>query len=288
MDFHSCLFEVQTRYDALTPVEKRIADYIALHGEEVIHMTVRQLAKCTGTASSAVLRCCKSLGFSGFPALKISLSADISKNMQLNYSPYISAQDAPGSILDKVFSANVKTLHDTAERIDRAAVTRAVEAIHHARHVYIYAVGTSAALAMDFQYRLMQIGQHAFCLTDVPTMKVSTLNIEPGDAAIGISHSGRTIPTIESLQLAKAKGAVTACVTSYPNSPIVSHCDIPIAVYSDEIQYPMEAVSARIAHISVMDSIVIALSAKDYDEAVQRSKLTHEYVDTIRYGKASQ
>ena len=77
-------------------------------------------------------------------------------------------------------------------------------------------------------------------------------------------------------------------MTSYPNSPIVSHCDIPIAVYSDEIQYPMEAVSARIAHISVMDSIVIALSAKDYDEAVQRSKLTHEYVDTIRYGKASQ
>ena len=56
MDFHSCLFEIQTRYDALTPVEKRIADYIALYGEEVIHMTVRQLAKCTGTASSAVLR----------------------------------------------------------------------------------------------------------------------------------------------------------------------------------------------------------------------------------------
>lgn len=287
MNLHSCLFEIQSRYESLTPVEKRIADYIAEHSEEVIHMTARELAAHADTAGSAVLRCCKSLGFSGFPALKISLSADISKNMQLNYSPYIDAQDTPDSILDKVFSANVKTLHDTAERIDRKSIIKAVEAIRPDGHIYIYAVGTSAALAMDFQYRLIQIGYHAFCFTDVPTMKVSTLNIAPGDVAIGITHTGRTIPTIESLKLAKAKGAVTACITSFPNSPIVSHCDAPISTYSDEIKYPVEAVSARIAHISVMDTIVIALSAKNYEETVRRSKLTHEYVDTIRYGEAS-
>ena len=66
---NSCLLEIQNRYATLTPTEKRIADYIQANGPEVVHMSVQQLAEQTGAAKSAVLRCCKSLGFSGFPDL---------------------------------------------------------------------------------------------------------------------------------------------------------------------------------------------------------------------------
>lgn len=277
-----CIVSVKQSYERLTPVEKSVADFVLKNADKVVYMPIDELAALSKNAKSAVIRFCKSVGFSGYSEFKIALAGDISKNKQLNYAPYIYPEDKTGDILDKVFSADIKTLHDTADRIDRKTLSEAVEMLAAAKKIYIYAIGTSAVIANDFQYRLMQQGFTVFCITDLPTMKVSTLNIEKGDAAIGISNSGRTIATIEALELAKAQGAKTVCITSYPDSELMHISDYPISVYSDEVEYPIEAISARIAHIGVIDAITIALSAKNYDNASERAKRTHELVDTIR------
>lgn len=283
MNQKSCLQAIKNYYDSLTAVEKKVADYILLNSEKVILMSIAELAGNIPAAKSAIIRCCKSLGFEGYSELKISLAIELSKNKQLNYVPYIDPTDHASDILDKVFSANVKTLHDTAEKIDRIVLQEVVDLLSVARTIYIYGIGTSSAIVNDFQYRIMQLGYPVFCFTDVPSMKISTLNIRNGDVAIGISHSGRTIATVEALKLAKESGAKTVCITSYPGSPITKECDYNIEIYSDEIQYPVEAVSARIAHISVIDAITIALSAKNYAAALERAKATHDLVNTIRY-----
>lgn len=279
----SCLRTIKAKYNLLTAAEKRIADYILKCSESVVRMSAEELANNCETAKSAVVRCCKSLGFAGYSEFKLTLAAELSKNKRFNYVPYIYPEDNASDILDKVFSANVKTLHETAERINRKTVQEVVDLLADAKTIYIYGVGTSAAIVTDFGYRLMQLGYSAVCYTDVPTMKVSTLNIREGDAVIGISHSGRTIATAETLRLAGLHGAKTVCITSYPESIIAKESDYSIEIFSDEIQYPMEAISARIAHISVIDAIAVALSAKNYDNAAERSRMSHELVNTIRY-----
>jgi len=277
------IITIKNNYNNLTKVEKRVADCILANSDNLASKSVSDIADDVGVAKSAVVRCCKSLGFEGYSELKLSIAVELSKNKELNFIPYISKEDDASNILDKVFSANVKTLHDTAEKIDRNALKKVVDLLSEADNIYIYAIGTSSAIASDFQYRLMQFGYRAFCFTDVPSMKISTLNIKEGDVAIGISHSGRTVATIEALELAKQNGAEIVCLTSYPNSKITQICDHSLAVYSDEIRYPVEAVSARISHISVLDSIVIALSAKNYDETCERSRKSHELINTIRF-----
>lgn len=282
---HPCLATLKEKYHSLTAAEQKIADYILANSEAILHMPIAELAQKSKSAGSAIIRCCKSLGFRGYSDLKISLAMELSKNQKLNYIPYISSDDQPGEILDKVFSANVKTLCDTAENINRENLKRAIDIINQANRVYIYGMGTSAIFVNDFQYRLTQLGYAAWGITDLPSMKVSVANIKRGDAAIGISHSGRTIPTVDTLNLAKARGADTICITSYPKSRITQECDCPIEISSDEIQYPMEAISARIAHISVIDAITIALSAQDYEKALKRFGSEHEVLNTIRYQK---
>lgn len=279
----SCLLTIKNNYQSLTAAERKVADYILKNSEKVILMSIANFSKQADVAKSAVIRCCKSLGFEGYSEMKISLAVELSKNKQLNYIPYIYPNDDASSILDKIFSANVKTLHDTAEKINRTELRNIVDLLYNAKTIYIYAIGTSAGIANDFQYRIMQMGRTSLCFTDLPSMKVSTINIKCGDIAIGISHSGRTVATIDALKLAKARGAETVCITSFPNSEITKVCDHSIEVYSDEIQYPIEAVSARIAHISVIDAITVALSARNYEEALERSKITHDLINTIRY-----
>ena len=279
----SCLAVIKQKYEALTPVEKKIADYILAENQKVISMPVAEFAENAGVVKSAIIRCCKSLGFDGYSELKLSLAMEISKNKQLGFVPYIGEDDSTADIFGKVVSANVKTLHDTAEELDVNVLDKVVSAIDSAGVIYIYGIGTSAVIASDFQYRLTQVGYTAICFTDVPSMKVSTLNIKEGDVAFGVSSSGQTTATIDALTLAKERGALTACITSYPDSRITKICDLPLVISSDEIQYPIEAISSRIAQISVLDSIIISLSSRHYDDAQKRAQLTREFVNRGRY-----
>lgn len=278
---NSCLLEIQNRYNTLTPTEKRIADYIRNNGPEVVHMSVQELADQTGAAKSAVLRCCKSLGFAGFPDLKIALSAELSKNRQMNFSPYIVPEDGLDGMLEKVFSANVKALHDTLEWVDREMIGRLVDALEQAQTVWIYGVGASASLSSEFWYRMTQVGKNAHCLTDVLHMKLSEMNIREGDVAIGVSHSGRTSCVVDALERARRKGALTACITGHSDSPLVRNSDFPIPVIAEEIKYPIYAISSRIAHISVMDVISIALSARKYEEMQGRHQKLKEMEEAL-------
>ena len=278
-----CLLTIKNQYESLTTAERLVADFILQNSKEVIHMPIDTFSRQANVAKSAIIRCCKSLGFTGYSELKITLAMELSGNQKLNYIPYIHRDDQPGDILDKIFSANVKTLHDTAQKINRTALSDIVNLLDKANMIYLYAIGTSAGIAREFQYRLMQIGKTALCQSDVPTMKVSTLNIRPGDVAIGISHSGRTVATIDTLKLAKEHGAQTICITSFPGSPITQASDLSLEIYSDEIDYPMEAISSRIAHWSIIDALTIALSARNYEAAQDRARQTKDLVDSIRY-----
>lgn len=283
MNNRLCLSRIKTEYNKLTPKEKKVSDFILDNCESVINMSVSELAEKAGVVKSVVIRCCKSLGFEGYSELKLSLSRELARNEQFNYNPYINKEDSCFNILDKIFSANIKTLHDTMQGIDRDILNEAVLALDNARNIYIYGVGTSSGIVADFQYRLMQLGYNAFAFTDIAAMRVSTLNITPNDVAVGISNSGRTVATVDSIRVCKQRGAKTICLTSYPKSRLTKESDFPIVIQTDEIQYPMEAISARIAHISILDTILISLSAKHYDESVERFEKTHERINTIRY-----
>ncbi len=132
----------------------------------------------------------------------------------------------------------------------------------------------------------MSLGMYALAVTDIATMKVSTLNIRPGDVAVGISNSGRTTATIDALSLSKTQGATTVAITGIPDSQICRAADYPIELWSDEIQYPIEAISSRIAHLSMIDALTVSISAKDYKKALGRYKKSHELIEsTIRRAK---
>ena len=282
MNTLSCLQTIRARYDALTTVEKRIADYILLHEAEIPNLSTSELADRARTAKSAIVRCCKSLGFSGYPQLKLALAAELSKNRQLNYAPYISPEDTAAEIMEKVFSANVKALHDTAEQLDPRRIEQILEQLSKARHICLYGVGTSASMVAELQYRLMQLGYDAFAYTDPVTMRISTMNMDCRDVAFAISYSGRTEPTVQAMELAKATGAETVCLTGFPGSPLAKICTHPICVYSDEVQYPVEAMSAKIAQLSLIYALTTALSARHYDDTLQRAQKTRTLIDSIR------
>ena len=286
--FKSCYQSIKQKYSSLTGAERKIADYILTNGEKIVLMSIGELAEQVGVAKSAVVRCCKTIGFEGYSQLKIALSSEISKNKQLSYTPYIYPHDDVNSVLDKVFSANVKAIYDTVSQLDRDVVYKALDMIRKARNIYIYGIGTSISVVAELQYRLMQMGYNAFAYSDPPTMKISTMNVTKEDIAIGISYSGRTIDTIDSLRLAAKNEAQIICITSYPDSPITKVSDQAIIVGCDEIHYPVEAMSAKIAQLSLIYAMTVALSSMEYDKTVERAKQSRDMINTGRLREDNQ
>lgn len=182
-----------------------------------------------------------------------------------------------------LFPTYPQTIHDTLRAVDKDNFNKITEILSNANNIYIYGIGASAGIANDFRQRLTEIGFNAFFFSDIVNMRISTLNIKDGDVAVGISNSGRTSATVDALKNARKKGAETICITSCPKSEITKNSDYSIAIKTDEIQYPIEAISARIAHVSILDSIAVALSSRHYNEAVERAAEIHDLVENLRY-----
>lgn len=288
MEILSCLLEIQHRFDTLTPTEKKIAQYIADNGAQVLMMPLDELAERTRTGKSAVIRCCKSLGFDGYKALKLSLAMDVTRQDNSDFANSIDSDETAESIVNKIFSANIKTLQDTWHHLNTDVLAQVVQVLAKAEMRYIYGIGSSALIGADFQHRLFQLGYRSVAVTDVTAMKDSSLCIKKGDVAFALSNSGRTIATVEALRQAKENGAITVCITGYASSPIAQISDYVLCTTSDEFKYPAESIASRVARNAVIDALVVTLSTVDYNGSVKKMHRIREMLGDVKYPVASK
>lgn len=279
-----CLSILRNRYPSLTNAGKKIAEHVLSCPDEVINASVTSLATTSGVAASAVNRFCKSLGFSGFPEFKLSLAMELANRGSDSDEvlPAIHRDDNVGGIFEKVFQSSVRTLQNTQKMLDMKTLEQVVTLLDSARRIFIFGIGTSSTIAADAQYRFMQLGYDVTCSSDILYMQVAAMQMQPGDVALAISHSGETRATIDTLHLALKSGATGIAISSFAGSPLCALADHAIVAYSDEQTYPVEAVSARIAHICVLDAIMLALFVRRYDVATEHLKNRNQALKEVR------
>lgn len=283
MGEQSFLPQIRSCYDSLTAAEKRIADYILECPAGVLELSAQALAQRADTAASAVVRFCKSLGFTGFSQFKMQLAVELSHKSPASYLAGIEPEDDDAQVFRKIMSTNIQALQDTVSRMDTETFGAVAQLLSEAGSIHIYGIGTSAGLVGELQHRLMILGLQAWGYTDAVAMRLSTMNLKPGDVAVGISHSGRTMAVVDALELSRKNGAATVCLTSFPASPLAKCSDRVLTVYCDETKYPIEASAARIAQTAVVDALVAAISTRRFEVAVSRSNQVHDLLEDIRY-----
>ncbi|MCC8163833.1 MAG: MurR/RpiR family transcriptional regulator [Lachnospiraceae bacterium] len=267
MNTGSCLINLKGKLNILTDSERKVAEYILEHYMDVLNDTVTELAKKADVSDATVVRFCRSVGYKGYQDLKINLAQDaIAPYKHLNTS--LEKDDTPERISEKVIRSEIDTLEETLHILDWQEMEHVATAIYEAKRVVFFGMGGSALVAADAMHKFLKIG--ICCMiqmdTDVQSMQSSVL--KKGDVAFGISHSGYNRHVIECLQNAKEGGATVIGLTTLGDSPMQKVCDHLLATSSGrETIFKSESVAARIAQLSVIDSLVAILSCKNYDEA---------------------
>lgn len=277
--------QIKRLYCNLTSAERKVATYIIESPQEVTGLTVHQLAEKCEVASSAVIRFCKSIQLQGFAELKIELARELGSQREgkKRELPSVEHESGTEGVVRKVFSAGMQTLQDTLDMLDFSKVKQMSEVLVSAKHIFLFGIGTSSTVVTDAQYRLSQLGLWATACTDILLMGVTAANLEEGDVVLAISHSGRTKAVVDAIRMAKKRGATVIAITSFTDSILYKESDLAATVFADEATYPVEAVSARVAHICLVDSLAMLLATHNYDSFADHIKSRNDILEGIRY-----
>ena len=275
--------QIHNCYDRLTLTEKKIAETVLAAPGAVLKMTVQALAQASGTVPSAVVRFCKSVGTKGFADFKIALSADLGEKKPTTDMLPVQEGDKARAVFSKVFASGIRTLEDTLSMTDFSQIEAILSILEQANRIVFFGVGTSSVIATDAQYRFAQLGLSTSACTDILFMNVTAANLKPGDVALGISHSGNTKATVDALRRAKKAGAAAVSLTSFAHSRLAEESDYRIIAFSDDKNYPVEAVSARIAHMCIVDALMISLAARNYSQLRRHMAERNEVLADMRY-----
>lgn len=91
--------------------------------------------------------------------------------------------------------------------------------IKRARQVTVFGVGSSGSIAVAASHRLALLGLSCQAHTDPYEQTIAASLLTGDDVAIGISHSGTSRITVDTMRLARKRGAFTVAITNHATSP---------------------------------------------------------------------
>ncbi len=280
----STLKRIHSRSSDFTRIEKRIASYILAKPEEILYMTVNELANASGVSDASVIRFVRTLDFDSFQAFKLALAGDLfGVHHERFEDPTISAEDDVNSIVEKTKLGCVKSIESTMSVLDPNMLKMAVNLINNAKRVECYGVGSSAAVAHIIQYKFIRLGIPCKAYDDPHIQAMSASTMSFGDVVIGVSHSGSTKDTVDSIRVAKEHGASIICITDHIRSPISKYADVILETSSRESPIKSGAGRSIIAQTFVVEALTNLLYQLNRERAEKYGKESAKAVSNKLY-----
>ncbi len=285
------LITIRSLLPDLAPVEQRVAQAVLDDPGGVAWRSISELARSCGTSATSVVRFCRAVGLRGYPELRLALAGAVAHDdasAVAAASSDIDPGDDPVTVTKKIAYADAAAVTETASRLDTGTLIQVVDALAAAARIDIYGVGASGFVAMDLQMKLQRIAKPAFAWPD-PHMAISSAALRrPGDVAVGLSHTGTTVDTIDALAEARAHGATTVAVTNFPWSPITEVADFTLLTAARETAFRSGAMTSRIAQLTVVDCLFVMLAQRDLPSTMDALERTFAAAQAKRVRRPRQ
>jgi RpiR family carbohydrate utilization transcriptional regulator len=246
------------RRASLRPSEQLVADFVLRAPEAVTTTSMAGLAAATGVSEPTVLRFCHQLDCAGFPELKLKLAQSLVTGV-----PYVHREIALGDdteqVVGKIFGASIHALSGVRDRLDQAALDRAVTALAKARRIECYGAGSAAVLAFDAQQKFFRLGIPTSFYPDTHLQITAAATLQAGDAVLCFSHTGAIKDIVRCAQTASASGATVIAVTR-TGSPLAQAAHVHLAVDTTENTEVYAPMISRVAQMVVLDVLATGVA----------------------------
>ena len=155
----SALLRLREAREAISPTEREIADYLLQHPEDVIDLSIHELAKRTFSSPSTIIRMCHRIGFEGFKEFRKAITYEMAIRRQNKEAEQkeITRSDSLEDIVEKITYKNIMSLEDTKNLLDTETLEKCVELVRGARMVLLFGMGASLCAAKDAYLKFLRL-----------------------------------------------------------------------------------------------------------------------------------
>ena len=250
---------IQEKQRDFSKGQNRIARYITENADKAAFMTAAKLGQKVSVSESTVVRFALELGFEGYPEMRKALQEMI-RNRLTSVQRIEVAKTVIGGrdTLSAILNSDMENILRTQTDLDRKCFDAAVEALLHARHIYILGTRTSAALSMFMGFYFNMLFENVKVLYENTAGEVfeQIMRIGPGDVFVGISYPRYSKRTVKAVRFAKERGATVLAMTDAETSPIAAAADICLLARSDMVSF----VDSLVAPLSLINALIVAVS----------------------------
>ncbi|MDB5367767.1 MAG: transcriptional regulator HexR [Rhodospirillales bacterium] len=251
---------LRSRADALSKREAAVALLVLADPQRVLRLPLDKLAAEAGVSQPTVIRFCRSLGCDGLRDFKLRLAASLAGGV-----PYVHADVAQGdgalAYGPKVIGAAIAALHAVRDKFDAATVERAVELLASSRQLLLFGMGGSGPVALDAQHKFVRLDCPASSTSDPLMARMMVSVMATTDLLLLVSNTGRTIPTLELAELARAGGVKILALTA-PHSPLAAAATIALEIEPAEDVDLYTPMASRIAHLAMIDVLATGVALR--------------------------
>lgn len=239
---------IQSYLPSLTKSEQIVAHYVLEHNEQILHMTLQNMAKETGVGEATILRFCNKVGYDKFGSLKLALAMDLSDEEEENFDP-------SSSVLSSTKNEFNSAIVNTCDLLSEEAVQKAVTLIEMGEHLWFYGVGGSGLTALEAQSNFARIGIFSSAITDPHFQAMNAAVLSEKDVVVAFTISGSTKDIYESLSIAKKSGAKIIVVTNYIESQIAYLGDVVLLTAADEHVLKGGTIAGTVSQLFVLNAM---------------------------------
>ncbi|MFG6114107.1 MurR/RpiR family transcriptional regulator [Halobacillus sp. MO56] len=277
------LIFIQEALDSCKPSEKKVADYILQHPDEVVNLSIQKLAEKTEVSEATIIRLSKKLKCKGFQDLKLTIAREMAV-FETSTEKYqdIPDDDSIESLINNVSYNNIQSLENTLNILAPEDVEAAIQLMTKARKIAVYGIGASGFIAQDFKQKLTRIDNWCEVGLDIDAQLTISANLTKEDVAFGVSYSGQTRDIYESLKVAKENGATIITLTKMGENPVSTLADIALYTTSLEKNIRSGATSSRIAQLNVIDILFLGITRSNQAANIEALDKTRKVVKMIK------
>ncbi|MYL33932.1 SIS domain-containing protein [Pontibacillus yanchengensis] len=264
---------INSYYPSLTKSEQKVASTVLENIEAVLYGSVTDLADRAGVGETTALRFCRKIGFRGYQEFKLAIAKDLSNPTSEEHD-----SEKPVTLSQSLATHAKHTIDETLQMVDDQTVDECIDALNAAHTIHFFGVGTSGVTAMDAKMRFLRIGFRTDAIIDPHVQSMTAATLGEGNVVVGISVSGSTKDTIDSLSIAKENGATVIVITHYVRSPITKIADY--VLLSGGRQSPLEggSIGAKMSQLYLIDILSTGLAIYRKEQSVGMKQKTADSV----------
>jgi len=218
---------ISAQYEALTKGQRRIADYVLGHREEVAFMSAREFAAAVQTSDAAVVRFAQAIGFEGLGALRAMLRHELLRERgRIHDTRASTGITLDHALIERVREFDQELIASTIRSNDWRVFAAMAQEIVNARTIHVVGHGTTFPMACYLAMLLNELLGNAGTLTaGAGDINHRLLSVGPDTVVIAVAFPRYNRFTVEAAQIARDRGARVLALTDGPQSILAPHAD---------------------------------------------------------------